>query len=247
MSETVTSPVKKTVRKKTTTSPIPAKAAIMSVTSSPSKQNQIIQLYTDLIAKIADAKLEFEKVEKEIADIKEEWSKEQKIHQYQIEEKNRREETDRKREQETYEYEISLQRKREQDQFQEKKEKWEKELLQRKQELDQEKKELEFLRNQVAGFDLETDRAVKEACNALQRELMSNFTNEKKLRDQEVKAEKELLQLRIENLHSENVRQTKEIEILKRALDESTRQVKEIAVSVIEARKNSTTVVNQKE
>lgn len=58
---------------------------------------------------------------------------------------------------------------------------------------------------------------------------------EKILRDQEVKAEKDLLNMKISNLETDNLRLIKETEVLKRSLDEAARQVKEIAVKVIES------------
>lgn len=41
--------------------------------------------------------------------------------------------------------------------------------------------------------------------------------------------------MKVANLEAENSRLNKEIEILKKSLDEATRQVKEIAVKVIES------------
>lgn len=71
------------------------------------------------------------------------------------------------------------------------------------------------------GFDSQKDQAVQDAQEKLEKELSGQFDTERKLKEQEVKAE--------------NSRLTKEIEILKRSLDEATRQVKEIAVKVIES------------
>lgn len=75
----------------------------------------------------------------------------------------------------------------------------------------------------------------KEAESILEKILTEKFSNEKVLREQEIKAEKELLNLKITNLTAENARQTKEIESLKNALDEATKQIKEVAVKVIES------------
>jgi len=79
---------------------------------------------------------------------------------------------------------------------------------------------------------------VKEALINLQKELKEKHESEIENLIQQYKSEKSLLELRIENLVSENSRLTKEIEGLKKALDDSTRQIKEIAVSVIEAGKS---------
>ena len=89
------------------------------------------------------------------------------------------------------------------------------------------------------GFDLieigEKEKAVAEAQEILQEELVYKFETERKLKEQENKSEKDILNLKIANLTSENNRLNGEIGILKKALEEATRQVKEIAVKVIES------------
>lgn len=87
----------------------------------------------------------------------------------------------------------------------------------------------------AADFDHQKEAAVKEAEVLLEKNLTEEFEAEKKLREQEVKAEKDISGLKISNLESENSRLTKEMETLRRSLDEATRQVKEIAVKVIES------------
>lgn len=101
-----------------------------------------------------------------------------------------------------------------------------------------EKQEPEMFRKQVAGFEGEKEKAIKEACNVLEKELSDQYTAEKKLREQEVRSERELLGLKIANLTSENTRVTNEIVMLKKSLEETTRQLKEIAVKVIESSSN---------
>lgn len=91
----------------------------------------------------------------------------------------------------------------------------------------------------MAGYEAEKNQAVKEAQNAAGQQLTGRFETERKLREQEVKSDKEILNLRIANLTAENSRQKTEIDSLKKALDEATRQVKEIAVKVIESRSNT--------
>lgn len=44
-----------------------------------------------------------------------------------------------------------------------------------------------------------------------------------------------MLNLRIENLAQENSRQAREVELLKKALEEATRQLKDVAVKIIES------------
>ena len=119
---------------------------------------------------------------------------------------------------------------------------WEKELVEQKDNIEAERQELVKLRKLVEDFEEQKEKAVKEANSLLQKDLTNNFEIEKKLRDQEIKSEKEILNLRINNLSSENTRLINEISILKKALEEATKQVKDIAVKVIESSSSSKTL-----
>lgn len=190
---------------------------------SPKNLNPISDAFNDLINKITQTQSVFEKLQKEIEEVKLAWAKEQKDR-----------ETEKGREKESYDYEIQRQRKLDQDAFNDKKSAWEKELQDQKDALAKDKKELEQLRVLVANFDREKEKAVKEATDLLSRDLSGQFDTANKLREQEVKSEKDLLALKISNLTAENSRQSQEIAVLKQALDQATSQVKEIAVKVIE-------------
>lgn len=235
MSETATSTAKRVVRRKSTVS----STGDTLVTASSSVQNKnissIIQSFTDLIDKVLQAKFEFEKFHKEITETKELWVKEQKSHELKIQERDQQEEIAKKREEETYRYERDLARKRVEDEFAEKKARWEKELAERKEEIENDKRELETLGKQVAGFEAEKEKMVKEAVSVLQSQLTDKFETDKKLREQEVRAEKEVSHLNISHLTAENTRLNEEITTLKKALEEATKQVKDIAVKVIES------------
>lgn len=235
MSEVATSAAKRVVRKKSTVS----STGDTPMTTSSSVQNKninsIIQSFTDLVDKVLEAKVEFEKFHKEITETKELWVKEQKNHELKIQERDQQEEIARKREDETYRYERDLVRKRVEDEFAEKKDKWEKELAERKEEIENDKRELEILRKQVAGFEAEKEKIVKEAMSVLQRQLTDKFETDKKLREQEVRAEKDVLNLNVSHLTAENARLKEEIITLKKSLEEATKQLKDIAVKVIES------------
>lgn len=202
---------------------------------SGAKQTPIIKLFAEVSAKIDESKMEFDNLQKEISQTKQDWIRETKLYEIEQTQQKVQSELERKREQETYQYATSLSRKRAEDEFQDKKSAWEKDLAQRKEELEIQKREFEELRKQVAAFDSQKDQAVKDAQTILEKQLTEQVENERKLREQEVKAEKDLLNMRVSNLEADNSRLTKEIEILKRSLDEASRQVKEIAVKVIES------------
>lgn len=191
---------------------------------------------SDLISKTEVAKKEILDLQEKILETQKFWSEEQKEHGKAVSDRNSEEELVRKREKEEYDYQTKLAHRKAEDEFNEKRSAWERELQQRKDELAAEKKELAGLRVKVSSFDTETQKAVKEAQNALAKELEERYDSERRLREQEVKSEKEILNLRIASLTAENSRQATEIETLKKALEEATRQVKDIAVKVIEGR-----------
>lgn len=240
MTEVTIPTIKKTTRTRKVAAVASTSINSTFATPQPSNLNETLEAFTNLLEKINKTKGDFERLQKEMSDTREGWVKEQRQHHQEVMDRNQEKELARKREQETYEYEMSLQRKKADDEFADKKAKWEKELTERKEEIAADKKELAELRKQVTAFEEEKEKAVKEASNLLTRELTGRFETENKLQEQEYKAEKEILALKIETLTSENQRQTKEIESLKRALEEATRQIKEVAVKVIEAGSSKT-------
>lgn len=238
MSEASVVPVKKTVRVRKT-----AKSSVISdVTPLPPKfLGALEDLFGDLIGKINGAKKEFVGLQNQIEEVRMVWVREQRAHELETTQRNQQEEIAQKREQEEYEYEKKRTRKQDEDAFFEKKEKWEKELFARKEVIEQDKKELEVLRKRVEGFDAEVEKIVREVRTQLSKELTEQFHSERKFREQEIKAEKELLELRITNLTQENTRAIGEITLLKQSLEEATRQLKDVAVKVIESANSSKT------
>lgn len=209
-----------------TTKILPADQSLVSV----------VDCLSSLMLKVGQIKEEIEKFQKEIMETKANWEKEKNEHDKHVSERNREVELFRKRDEEEYQYQWKMERKRIEDEFSERKAKWEKELLERKEEIERGKRELMDLREKVAGFESEMAKAVKEAQTNLAKEMDAEYTTERKLREQEIKSEKEILNLKINSLVSDNARLTAEVESLKKALDEATIQVKEIAVKVIEGR-----------
>lgn len=228
--------IKKTTRtRKAATAPVDENTTPAPKLSPPSAHSPI-DTFTLLINQLNQQRNEFENLQKEIAAVRELWLKEQKDHETEVNTGNQQQDLERKREEETYLYEKAREHKRYEDEFVDKKATWEKQLQQQKEALEKDRQELENLRKLVAGFEAEKSQAVKEAQNADEQQLTGKFETERKLREQEVKSDKEMLNLRIANLTAENSRQKTEIDSLKKALDEATRQVKEIAVKVIESR-----------
>lgn len=198
--------------------------------------HEVSDFLSGIIVGIEQAKKEIADLENNILATQKLWQEEQENHQKEVINRDEQLRLANKREEEEYEYQRKMERKRSEDEFAEKKLAWERELQQRKEEIAAEKKELTELRVRVAAFDTEEQKAVKEAQTATAKELEEKYTNERKLREQEVKSEREILNLKIVSLTTENSRQSGEIQALKAALDEATRQLKDVAVKVIEGR-----------
>lgn len=208
---------------------------VVTASLSKPKLNQLAESFDDLLGKIAKSKTEFESLQKRIDETKEAFQKEKKAGETAALDNKRQVEWERKKESEVYQYETEMARRRAEEAFNDKLRSWEKDFEERKNELAQEKKELEDLRKKASGFEAEKVRAAEEAIKAAEKTLNERFETEKVIREQEYKAEKDILNLRIANLTAENQRQLSEITALRKALDEANRQVKEIAVKVIES------------
>lgn len=240
MDDTAT-PVKKTIRaRKTVVKDIvdQIEGDIYSPQATPS--DNIVKQLDEIAEKISQSKFEYERLQKEIAQTKEAWVKEQQDYQRGIEEKSRLEELKRKQEEELYQYELFRKHKVAEDEFKDKKMDWDRSLQEQKDVIEEERKELPELRVLAENFEKEQQKAVREAEEILQKQLTSEFENEKKLKEQEVKAEKDIFNLKINNFSEENKRLSLEVDTLKKAIDQATSQVKEIALKVIESRSNPT-------
>lgn len=231
-----TEPARKTTRlRKTASVSLSAADETISVPMTSHKANPIVSAFEKTIEDLTRSKEEFERLEKEIAETKAAWIKEQKAHDEEINQHKAQEEIARRREKETYEYETQLARKRSQDEFEEKKSSGEKELATQKDQIDSDRKELAELRKQVENFPAEKDKAVKEAVMTAEKSLREQFDQERKLSEQQNKASTDVLNLKIANLETENSRQQKENESLKKTLEDVTTQFREVAVKAIES------------
>ena len=241
-----TSAAQKTTRAKRTTKSQTDEGS-KTQPSAPGQPVIIPSTLNELISQINQIQAEFENIRKEISQTKEKWVKEQNEHEAELVQRKTQEEQNRKIEQEIYEYELLRNRKRGQDEFTDQKLDWQKELLSRKEEIEKDKRELVELRKSVEDFDRQTSQAAQSAQNQLREELTQKFETDKKLTDQQFKSEKEILILKIENLAAQNSQQTAEIKSLKESLDDATRQLKEIAVRVIDASSPQAKISHQTE
>lgn len=239
MTEDLFSVPKKTVarkRKAVSVSPDTTLPETSKTSTAEKTLKNLSYYFSELLEKIEESRTEVENLQKVIFETKENWEKEKMLNEQARAVREKDLETARKREEEEYEYEKKRERKLVEDEFRERREKWEKDLVSRKEEMEAEKKELLELRKKVADFEGVLEKAVKETQTNLTRELMGNFNAERKLREQEVKSEKEIFVLKISGLAADNSRLNQEVLDLKKAMEGATAQVKEIAVKVIESR-----------
>lgn len=233
-------PIKKTTRaRKTAVKEIVDKIEDDVYPSQSMPSDNLVKLFNDIAEKISQSQFEYERLQKEIEQTKHSWTKEQQDHQRNLEERNRLEELKRKQEEELYQYELSRKHKVAEDEFKDKKMDWDRSLQEQKDVIEKERKELAELRVLAENFEKEQQKAVKEAQELLQKQLTSEFEIERKLKEQEVKAEKDIFNLKIGTLSEENKRLSLEVDNLKKALDQTTSQLKEVALKVIESRGNS--------
>lgn len=109
--------VKRTTRRKSAASSVSSE---VPTATTPKQLKTQEEPFGDLISTISEVKEEFTALQKEIAEIKESWQKEQQQHSASVQEQKQQEELGRKREQELYTYETKLKRRQEEDEFLEK-------------------------------------------------------------------------------------------------------------------------------
>lgn len=226
--------IRRTRSKKTTAEALaPEKTAeTISLVRTPAVKTDPFKELSQVVVQLQE---DFNRLEKEMAETRQSWMKEQQEHERQVRERDQEEELARRRQQETYTYDLERRKRQGEDEFADKKAAWEKQLRDQQDILEQDHLELENLRQLAASFEAEKGKAVEGARAILQKELTASFAAEQKLKDQEFRAKEEILNLKISNLTLENTRQKEEIESLKRALEIATAQVKDIAVKVIES------------
>ena len=237
---------KRITRKRTTTPKTSESVKPVTFLATTPTLLMLVDLVDQLLHELSEFRETCKQLDREITETKQQWKKEQEQHERELIEQNQQEEIARKREEETYQYEIKLSRKRAEDEFTEKKLKWERDLSDQKDQLGKEKEELEMLRKQVTSFEDEKEKLKKDVSLSIQKELTAAFSTERKLREQEVKAEKDLLTMKITTLTSENQRLNQEIARLKSAFDQATREVKDIAVRVIDSQRPVSSPESQK-
>jgi len=198
--------------------------------------------FAEFQAKINKKKKEaLEKLEEDKKNVENEMVKVKNNWQDEISEREKK----NAREKEEYVYQLELSRKKEKEEYLEKRKFEEDKLLERKAKIDEREKEISQMEKDIASFakTLET-----EVANA-KSELTSTLSGKYEADIKEIKLINEhnekMAKFQIEELNKKVAENTKIIEKLEQELSAANREVKEIAVSVIENRGgNNTSVEN---
>ncbi|MEI7604035.1 MAG: hypothetical protein WCJ19_03380 [bacterium] len=140
----------------------------------------------------------------------------------------------RKRDQEEYNYDQKQKRLKEESEFSKKIEEKEKTISDKELLLKNREAEYEQLKTTVAQFDgiltQEIEKVRKQVSDETKRDLEQKYN----IQMAEIAGEKKVSEITIQNLEKTIKAQESEIKQLKAQMEDSTRQIKEIAVSVIE-------------
>lgn len=186
-----------------------------------------------------------EVLEREIQATRTEWDKERKLHDLEIKERDTAETKRREREKEEFRYTFTREQQLAKEQFDDGKVKLERELLSKKEQMEQEltereravaqhEEELNELRKKVAAFPLELETAIKKAVDAEVERVQREAKNKEELLKKEFNGERNVLTTRIESLEHTVKEQSEQIEKFSRQLEKAYSQVQDIAIKTVE-------------
>lgn len=112
-----------------------------------------------------------------------------------------------------------------------------KSLEERQEALEKEEIDLRDLRKRVELFPKELEKSVQDAVDIARAEEQGKARVARDLLEKQVDGERAIAKLKIENLEKTVKEQADEVRALKSQLEQATRQVKDIAVSVIDSRR----------
>lgn len=149
------------------------------------------------------------------------------------------------REEETYSYELALNRKKEKDLYEEKKQQLEKELNEkirqttqslelRESQIAEKENELKSLREQVAQFPEKLQEAIDKAKIETEEAVKKQYQFEMQLNQKELEGEKRLYEQKVESFLEKIKEQENLIKTLTARVDQSGKQVQDIAVKAVE-------------
>ncbi len=175
-------------------------------------------------------------LEEEIKKTKMAWEEENKEHLKTTQLLAAEESRTRKNNEEEYHYNLSQTRRKELDEYTTLKIEREKILAEKEKILKDRSDEIVAIEKEIAEMPDKISVAVSDARSDLAKELTGKYLAEIKELKMVHEHENKMAELKTNNLESLVKTQTAEIENLKRQIENSTKQVKDIAVSVIEGR-----------
>lgn len=144
-----------------------------------------------------------------------------------------------RREQEEYSYELSVRRKKEENEYEEKRAVREEELANREKVVKLAEQELFELRQKAERSKVELDQAVSMAKEEVERDVRKDEQVKANLLNEKYDGERRIAVLTIETLKEKTSGLEAEVVALKTQLALATREVKEVAVKVIESHSRS--------
>lgn len=195
-------------------------------------REEVAQEKKRMIAALNEQKIS---LEDEIKLVKKNWEK-QKTERFDAEGEEARKKTlARGREEDEYKFNLERQRRDEKDKFEQEIEAKRAEITKQKEELENRKAEIREMEQQIAASAQKTEKAIAEAKSQLASELNQKHAGEIKEMKLIAQNKEDLAKAQIVNLEAMIESLKKEDESLKTQLADSSRQLKEMAVSAIES------------
>ncbi len=149
-------------------------------------------------------------------------------------------EAQRQRDEDTYNYNLSRKRRDDEETYIQKTKDREAKLAERELALADREQSAKDLTVQVEAFPAQLDAAVKAAREEVVKELKAQASSELQQTKQQLEHEKSILTLKLQGAEASITTQAKQIADLQRQLDNSSAQLKEMAVAVIQSKNANT-------
>ena len=223
--------------------------AAMSLAALIEAQNQKRQEFT------AEMETKKDILRQEIETTRIAWEKEQEEHDTAVKERDAAEKKRQTREKEEFEYAFKREQQLSTDRFTYEKAKLEKELKDKKEQLENELKsreasiaekeaELNDLRKRAAQFPKELEAAVAKAIKETSERLLLEAKTSEELLKKEAEGERNVFKARIESLEKTAKEQGERLSVLTKQLEAAYQKVQDIAVKTVEGASNFKSVAS---
>lgn len=191
--------------------------------------------------KMADYFVEQKKaLEKEIELIKSAAQEAIEKQKQALEEEIANKKLEQKRQEEEYQYNLGLSRRDDSDQFNYLKAQRERQIAENEEAIAKRQKEIATMEQEIAGIPETIAKEVEKAKALIAKELTERHAREIREAKLDFERDKKIYEIKIVNLEATIKIQASEIDKLKNQYVEATKQLKEMAVSVIEGRSGTT-------